>query len=557
MAQLSAWQSVLAFAAAAAVTVLWAVELRDQSTLAAIDWSGGVFAFALLAYFVLVPARRQGLVQWVAIVTAMVLWSLAQSGFWRDRIGIDTSNALRAVTLVSLAASLVLVFMPQTRGVHFRVVAGVCGVSFVSLMAVGRHQWAAGLLLLFALVLVTSHFFDPLSKEVPSGSTNEATSPTPTGEPLPKRSVDGEPLPKEHAAAEPLPPAVEGPFAETVLVVLLRRLAAAQIEAAVDQLGLAVAVAARFLRIGFVVIAFAVLLTVLVEDWSTIIAAIAVGLATAIAWPVGTFLTLFWLIRKLSVSRRGRVMRPIGMAERFQSFWAAGICASTFVLLILSASLWFGLRLDGLMALVLWIAYWAGILLASRAVLVRQDLRAATALALSPEGDAGEDGKAQPDSMIGLVRSQSRHRLPVSAVERRGDELSGLADGNRQTALTLVEEMERDTIAWYVPTNALIWALPAVGFLGTAWHLGSAMTNLATYIGPGAPSAGNPHDITGPLTMAFVILSVALGLSAIGYVTAALTMKADLRCLQALRIRVNLAASAQTSKPVRLKNEAL
>jgi hypothetical protein len=100
----------------------------------------------------------------------------------------------------------------------------------------------------------------------------------------------------------------------------------------------------------------------------------------------------------------------------------------------------------------------------------------------------------------------------------------------------LAERAESQAEAWYLPVQALIWSLPAAGFLGTAWRLrGLATTLYAADPGSTNVSTAFDHRMLDGVSAAFLIICIALGGAVVAYVAMSLVMRADLELQRRLR----------------------
>jgi hypothetical protein len=214
---------------------------------------------------------------------------------------------------------------------------------------------------------------------------------------------------------------------------------------------------------------------------------------------------------------------------RLQSFPFSALCAA---LLPVSAALVDRLRPASALrpmeswplCLVVTIFAWAMLMLVGRSLYV---LRVARVYRLTPEL------QTEQFLMYGTLAPPLAHYLGLPDWQLH-DESD--ADDRVLRTEAAFADLDNSAQAWMTPVHALIWALPGVGFLGTAWELRKAIGALfknGRAADPEWASLGESMGVS--LGAAFGVICLALATTAVAHVVSAIVSKREAQLAIGLR----------------------
>jgi hypothetical protein len=218
----------------------------------------------------------------------------------------------------------------------------------------------------------------------------------------------------------------------------------------------------------------------------------------------------------------------IQLGLRLQSFAFAGCCALSFPIIVGALQnllSWLNVSPPGFsVGPLLWVAtlsLWILLLLFGRLIVKAAARRALLELDRGNESKRLELGDALRAALSAYLPWPEAAGSPTEA--RRLNESA--------------YDIESRIQAWYMPLQGLIWALPAVGFLCTAWELRRALLLGLVHGGEQGIEARKAlvqqlHPILG---LALLVICVALGAAAACHVLATVLAKAETELALALR----------------------
>lgn len=210
------------------------------------------------------------------------------------------------------------------------------------------------------------------------------------------------------------------------------------------------------------------------------------------------------------------------LANRLSSFWSSCLWAAAFGVLLIAAGRLLRVSIDPAVAVILALFFWIVLLLAARGV-----LRHGSAVLMRSLDPGAEPGETQPADLRRALHDKNRH-FPWTWTGRDDD---GAGDDELAAdPAPLVDEVEIEISSWYLPIQALVWSLPAAGFVGTAWHLRSLVVDRADPLAPVSEAAASAS-----IGAAIVVVCSALVCSAVAYVATALSQRAELYALQRIK----------------------
>jgi hypothetical protein len=212
------------------------------------------------------------------------------------------------------------------------------------------------------------------------------------------------------------------------------------------------------------------------------------------------------------------------MSKYLNSFWNAGFWSFFLVGLIAFALKIGRLELDGFFLTIAGIGIWILLMVLTRFLLIQSDMQYARI----------EFASIPPPDQHSNPASESRREAIAASLAvglRRTGQWSDWKNCTDQDDLLsrLFEQSETAIQLWYMPVQALVWALPALGFIGTAWKMRGLLAFLLDMMAHqrsldiGALVTAAPY-----LNEALGIISLALTLSAVTYLAVSLLLKRDL-----------------------------
>jgi len=222
----------------------------------------------------------------------------------------------------------------------------------------------------------------------------------------------------------------------------------------------------------------------------------------------------------------------VNAATYLSSFWRAGFWSVLLVVGTEGAEALLGASVDASMAALFGIAVWVALLLIGRNVLVSTDAVKVSALRGEQPAHAQPSRVASAAEIVDLL---SRIELPeaeLALMLNRDDPPS-----SHQLLTSMIDDLREDILSWYSPIEALVWTLPAIGFLGSAWHMREAVRQTLENTShlPAAQSALGPA-----LLASLALICTALGLSVLTHVAVSLTLARDMEAIHPLKTALTL-----------------
>jgi len=241
----------------------------------------------------------------------------------------------------------------------------------------------------------------------------------------------------------------------------------------------------------------------------------------------------------------------MSVTRYLNSFWNAGYWSFVLIGLIAVAFYLGGISFDPFVGGIAGVGVWVTLLVLSRVWLIMSDATAFAAKGLeASSASSGErDGAALADTeftsvVVGLLDS---------GVARTGVAIQAEADETFDPATLRIafEDAEQSIQLWYIPVQALVWALPALGFIGTAWQMRNLLLGVMGLAAQERSLDTQTLSAAVPfISNAMAIICLALGLSVISYLAVSLTFKQDIQSLYLVKSRLSvLLARRRRSSP--------
>jgi len=239
------------------------------------------------------------------------------------------------------------------------------------------------------------------------------------------------------------------------------------------------------------------------------------------------------------------------VAHYLEGFWTAGFW-SAFLIGIVGFMFRFArIPLDPALGIVLTVGVWIFILLMSRYHLINSDVHASSETSREVPIDKQDCGPLSlppsSDQIAATVTNRLIMGLARTQLPREDLTIEQVQSAEFRTALDYAEDAIQ---LWYIPVQALVWTLPALGFVGSAWRMRTLLLDLV-----GTGMRERALDISslasaGPLLgSALMIICTALALSALSYCAVSLVFQHDLRALATLKARIgSVVARARTQR---------
>jgi hypothetical protein len=233
------------------------------------------------------------------------------------------------------------------------------------------------------------------------------------------------------------------------------------------------------------------------------------------------------------------------MVKYLNSFWKAGFSSFTLVSLIGSALRIARLPFNAFMLTLFGLGVWVILLVITRLLLISTDLVSART-ALASLAQARKDFPVTHGALEAAIINSVR-----SGLGRTGqwvDARSCIED--LEMLSKPFDEAETTIHLWYIPIQALVWALPAIVFIGTAWTMRALLVALHAVVAQLQSIDINVISTAAPyLNDALTIISLALALSAVTYLAVSLVLKHDLDSLRWLKSALSTLHAENRSVP--------
>jgi hypothetical protein len=238
------------------------------------------------------------------------------------------------------------------------------------------------------------------------------------------------------------------------------------------------------------------------------------------------------------------------MMMYLNSFWNAGFWSGLLIGVVGISFRLGSLHVEPFLALLAWLGVWLAILLFTRSRLVTSDMTAAAilkpAMAPGPSEMPEKENQDRPRQYLraGLARTLAFAPLTANSGADTNDLVSDLQGAVESINL------------WYWPVQAVVWVIPAVGFIGSAWQM-----RLLMYLTLEQGARNRALEIETLMSMAPVlvdgltIICVALALSAITHVATSLVFRRDLLSVTMLRTALSSHGASPDGSPVRPRSE--
>lgn len=216
-----------------------------------------------------------------------------------------------------------------------------------------------------------------------------------------------------------------------------------------------------------------------------------------------------------------------------ESFWSAGFWTLTLMFIVGIVFNIMGLHFDVLIATIIAVALWVVLLLSIRRYVIHTDFKSIKKFLNNLDELDNEEKRLQKSNEILVTDASNPYSQFMDRIGITKRKLQFIRESKSNNAFSevfseLMNDVDQTINSWYMPLQALVWSLPALGFLGTAWHMREAIIIfIERGLSENTLNIQVLSEIAPALIISFLIISFALGLTVITYIATALTLKAD------------------------------